>query len=129
MLHHKKIVVVLPAYKAARTLKQTYAEIPLDIVDELVLVDDASADDTSELARALGMHVFVHQKNMGYGANQKTCYRKALALGADIVVMLHPDYQYDPRLISAMAGMVASGVYDVVLGSRIHPFQAVIADV
>lgn len=119
MLHHKKIVVVLPAYKAARTLKQTYAEIPLDIVDELVLVDDASGDKTSELARDLGMHVFVHQKNLGYGANQKTCYREALALGADIVVMLHPDYQYDPRLISAMAGMVASGVYDVVLGSRI----------
>lgn len=119
MLHHQKIVVVLPAYKAARTLKQTYAEIPLDIVDELVLVDDAGGDDTCELARSLGMHVFAHPKNMGYGANQKTCYREALALGADIVVMLHPDYQYDPRLISAMAGMVASGVYDVVLGSRI----------
>jgi glycosyltransferase involved in cell wall biosynthesis len=119
MLHRKKIVVVLPAYKAARTLKQTYAEIPLDIVDELVLVDDASTDETSELARELGMHVFVHRENLGYGANQKTCYREALALGADIVVMLHPDYQYDPRLISAMAGMVASEVYDVVLGSRV----------
>jgi glycosyltransferase involved in cell wall biosynthesis len=119
MLHQKKIVVVLPAYKAARTLKQTYAEIPLDIVDELVLVDDASTDETSDLARDLGMHVFVHRENLGYGANQKTCYREALALGADIVVMLHPDYQYDPRLISAMAGMVASGIYDVVLGSRV----------
>jgi glycosyltransferase involved in cell wall biosynthesis len=119
MLHQKKIVVVLPAYKAARTLKQTYAEIPLDIVDELVLVDDASADETSQLARDLGMHVFVHERNLGYGANQKTCYREALELGADIVVMLHPDYQYDPRLISAMSGMVASGIYDVVLGSRV----------
>ncbi|HET6881737.1 MAG TPA: glycosyltransferase family 2 protein [Pirellulales bacterium] len=119
MLHEKKVVVVLPAYKAARTLNQTYAEIPLDIVDELVLVDDASTDETSELARDLGMHVFVHQQNLGYGANQKTCYREALNLDADIVVMLHPDYQYDPRLISAMAGMVASGIYDVVLGSRI----------
>jgi len=119
MLHQKKIIVVLPAYKAARTLKQTYADIPLDIVDELVLVDDASTDETSQLARDLGMHVFVHQRNLGYGANQKTCYREALALGADIVVMLHPDYQYDPRLISAMSGMVASGIYDVVLGSRV----------
>jgi glycosyltransferase involved in cell wall biosynthesis len=119
LLHQKKVVVVLPAYKAARTLERTYAEIPRDIVDEIVLVDDASTDQTSELARRLGMHVFVHQRNLGYGANQKTCYRQALALGADIVVMLHPDYQYDPRLISAMAGMVASGVYDVVLGSRI----------
>lgn len=119
MLHQKKVVVVLPAYKAARTLKQTYAEIPLDVVDELVLVDDASTDETSQLARELGMHVFVHQENLGYGANQKTCYREALALGADVVVMLHPDYQYDPRLISAMAGMIAAGVYDVVLGSRV----------
>ncbi|HEV3339116.1 MAG TPA: glycosyltransferase family 2 protein [Pirellulales bacterium] len=119
MLHQKKIVVVLPAYKAARTLKQTYAEIPLDVVDELVLVDDASTDETSQLARELGMHVFVHRQNLGYGANQKTCYREALALGAEVVVMLHPDYQYDPRLISAMAGMIASGVYDVVLGSRV----------
>ena len=119
MLHQKKVVVVLPAYKAERTLERTFAEIPRDIVDEIVLVDDASTDHTSDLARKLGMHVFVHQRNLGYGANQKTCYRQALALGADIVVMLHPDYQYDPRLISAMAGMVASGVYDVVLGSRV----------
>ena len=119
MLHNKKVVVVLPAYKAAKTLEQTCAEIPRDIVDEIILVDDASNDDTALLAHQLGLHVFVHQSNLGYGANQKTCYREALALGADIVVMLHPDYQYDPRLISAMAGMVASGVYDVVLGSRI----------
>ncbi|HVX61903.1 MAG TPA: glycosyltransferase family 2 protein [Pirellulales bacterium] len=119
MLHNKKIVVVLPAYKAAKTLRQTYAEIPRDIVDEVILVDDASNDETVILAHELGLHVFVHQTNLGYGANQKTCYREALALGADIVVMLHPDYQYDPRLISAMAGMVASGIYDVVLGSRI----------
>ena len=119
MLHNKKIVVVLPAYKAAKTLRQTYAEIPRDIVDDVILVDDASHDETVVLAHELGLHVFVHQTNLGYGANQKTCYREALALGADIVVMLHPDYQYDPRLISAMAGMVASGIYDVVLGSRI----------
>lgn len=119
MLHNKKIVVVLPAYKAARTLQRTYAEIPLDVVDEVVLVDDASNDETVSLAHRLGLRVFVHQANLGYGANQKTCYREALALGADIIVMLHPDYQYDPRLISAMAGMVASEVYDVVLGSRI----------
>lgn len=119
MLHNKKVVVVLPAYKAAKTLRQTYAEIPRDIVDEVILVDDASNDETVVLAHELGLHVFVHQTNLGYGANQKTCYREALALGADIVVMLHPDYQYDPRLISAMAGMVASGIYDVVLGSRI----------
>lgn len=119
MLHNKKIVVVLPAYKAAKTLRRTYAEIPRDIVDEVVLVDDASNDETVELAQELGLHVFVHQTNLGYGANQKTCYREALTLGADIVVMLHPDYQYDPRLISAMAGMVASGIYDAVLGSRI----------
>jgi glycosyltransferase involved in cell wall biosynthesis len=119
MLHGKTIVVVLPAYHAEATLERTYREIPHDVVDRVLLVDDASADGTLRLARKLGIESFVHERNLGYGANQKTCYAEALARGADIVVMLHPDYQYDPRLIIAMAGMVASGVYDVVLGSRI----------
>ena len=119
MLHGKKIVVVLPAYKAEATLERTYREIPHDIVDCVLLVDDASDDRTVELARELGIETFVHERNLGYGANQKTCYAEALGRGADIVVMLHPDYQYDPRLITAMAAMVASGLYDVVLGSRI----------
>jgi len=125
MLHGRKIVVVLPAYFAASTLERTYAEIPRDIVDEVLLVDDASTDGTLELARSLGIRALQHEKNRGYGANQKTCYRAALELGADIVVMLHPDYQYDPRLISAMAAMVASDIYDLVLGSRILGGQAV----
>jgi glycosyltransferase involved in cell wall biosynthesis len=119
MLHGKKIVVVLPAYKAEQTLKRTLAEIPSDVVDEVLLVDDASTDATVALARELGLKSFVHSENMGYGANQKTCYREALRAGADIVVMLHPDYQYDPKLIPALAAMVASGVYDAVLASRI----------
>jgi glycosyltransferase involved in cell wall biosynthesis len=125
MLHGRKIVVVLPAYFAAKTLERTYAEIPRDIVDEVLLVDDASTDGTLELARSLGIRALQHDKNRGYGANQKTCYRAALELGADIVVMLHPDYQYDPRLISAMAAMVASDIYDLVLGSRILGGQAI----
>jgi glycosyltransferase involved in cell wall biosynthesis len=125
MLHGRKIVVVLPAYFAANTLERTYAEIPRDIVDEVLLVDDASTDGTLELARSLGIRALQHDKNRGYGANQKTCYRAALELGADIVVMLHPDYQYDPRLISAMAAMVASDIYDLVLGSRILGGQAI----
>jgi glycosyltransferase involved in cell wall biosynthesis len=119
MLHGKRIVVVLPAYRAEETLERTYREIPHDIVDRVLLVDDASNDGTVRLARRLEIETFVHERNLGYGANQKTCYAEALARGADIVVMLHPDYQYDPRLITAMAGMVASGVYQVVLGSRI----------
>jgi glycosyltransferase involved in cell wall biosynthesis len=119
MLHQRKIVVVLPAYHAEQTLERTYRAIPLDVVDDVLLVDDASTDRTLAVARELGIRTFAHATNLGYGANQKTCYREALAAGADIVVMLHPDYQYDPRLIPAMAGMVASGVYDVVLGSRI----------
>jgi glycosyltransferase involved in cell wall biosynthesis len=114
-----RVVVVLPAFHAARTLEQTVAEIPRDVVDEVVLVDDASQDDTVDVARRLGLHFIVHPKNLGYGANQKTCYKEALTRGADIVVMLHPDYQYSPRLVGAMAHMVASGHYDVVLGSRI----------
>jgi glycosyltransferase involved in cell wall biosynthesis len=119
LLHGQKVVVVLPAYRAERTLERTWREIPRDVVDEVLLVDDASSDGTVRLSQSLGIRTFLHDRNRGYGANQKTCYREALRLGAGIVVMLHPDYQYDPRLITAMAGMVASGVYDVVLGSRI----------
>ncbi|MGO8748003.1 MAG: glycosyltransferase family 2 protein [Thermoguttaceae bacterium] len=119
MLHGKRIVVVLPAYRAMRTLERTCGEIPKDTVDEIVLVDDASDDATVSIAASLGLRTFVHNVNLGYGANQKTCYKEALGLGADIVVMLHPDYQYDPRLVTPIAGMIASGVYDLVLASRI----------
>jgi len=120
MILGKKLVVVLPAYNAEKTLAQTYAEIPFDIVDEVVLVDDASRDETVELAKRLGIrHVIRHERNKGYGGNQKTCYDKALSLGADIVVMLHPDYQYTPKLLTAMASIIANGVYPCVLGSRI----------
>jgi glycosyltransferase involved in cell wall biosynthesis len=119
MLSGKRIVVVLPAYNAARTLERTVAEIPRDIVDEILLVDDFSRDETAEVARKLGLRVFAHGQNFGYGRNQKTCYSEALRLNADIVVMLHPDYQYEPRLVTPMAAMIASGVYDVVIGSRI----------
>jgi glycosyltransferase involved in cell wall biosynthesis len=119
LLAGKRIAVVLPAYNAALTLRQTYDEIPHDIVDDIILTDDGSRDDTVALARELGIHTLVHEKNRGYGGNQKTCYTAALARGADIVVMLHPDYQYSPRLVAAMAAMVTSGHYDVVLGSRI----------
>jgi glycosyltransferase involved in cell wall biosynthesis len=119
MLNNKKIVVVLPAYNAAKTLEKTYREIPFEFVDDVVLVDDASRDDTAELARTLGIHTIVHENNKGYGGNQKTCYRCALGLGADIVVMLHPDYQYTPKLITAIAAMIAYGEFDAVLASRI----------
>ncbi len=119
MLHQKKIVVVMPAYNAAKTLEVTYHEIPLDVVDDVILVDDASRDDTADKARELGIHTIIHPENRGYGGNQKTCYAEALSKGADVVVMLHPDYQYSPRLITAMASMVVSGHYDLVLGSRI----------
>ncbi|MGC1454650.1 MAG: glycosyltransferase family 2 protein [Nitrospirota bacterium] len=119
MLHEKKIIVVLPAYNAAKTLELTYREIPHDIVDEVILVDDASRDDTAARANELGIRTIIHSENRGYGGNQKTCYREALSHGADVVVMVHPDYQYSPRLITAMASMVISGHYDVVLGSRI----------
>jgi glycosyltransferase involved in cell wall biosynthesis len=119
MLHDQKVVVVFPAYRAARTLRRTHEAIPRDVVDEIILVDDASDDDTVTVARQLGITVFMHRQNLGYGGNQKTCYAEALHSGADIVVMVHPDYQYEPRLITAMAAMVASRVYDVVLGSRI----------
>src|SRR5208337_2764383 len=119
MLLGKRIAVVLPAYNAGRTLRRTYAEIPHDIVDDVILTDDASRDDTVEVARQLGIHTLRHDCNLGYGGNQKTCYRAALTRGADIVIMLHPDYQYSPRLVAAMASMVASGHYDLVMGSRI----------
>ncbi|MFQ5354757.1 MAG: glycosyltransferase family 2 protein [Thermodesulfobacteriota bacterium] len=120
MLHGKKIIVVLPAYGAEKTLVVTYNDIPHDIVDEVVLVDDCSRDGTVEEGRRLGIkHIIVHEQNLGYGGNQKTCYNEALKLGGDIVVMLHPDYQYTPKLISAMASMIASGEFDVVLASRI----------
>lgn len=120
MLNNKKIVVVLPAYNAAQTLAKTYNEIPFDIVDDVILVDDASKDNTSELGKEIGIkHVIKHQQNKGYGGNQKTCYNKAKEIGADIVIMLHPDYQYTPMLIHAMAGIIAYDVYPVVFGSRI----------
>ncbi len=119
MLNGKKIVVVMPAYNAEKTLRRTYDEIPKDIVDDIILTDDRSADRTVEVARSLGIKVFVHDKNLGYGGNQKTCYREALKAGADVVVMLHPDYQYPPKLITPMAGLITSGMFDVVMGSRI----------
>jgi glycosyltransferase involved in cell wall biosynthesis len=119
VFHGKKIVVVMPAYNAARTLEKTYREIPLDIVDEVVVTDDASSDDTVEVACQLGLRTLVHPRNRGYGGNQKTCYAEALRLGADVVIMLHPDYQYTPSLIPAMVGMITDGPYDVVLGSRV----------
>lgn len=119
MLLGKKIVVVMPAYNAEQTLERTAREIPTDLVDDVVLVDDASRDNTTALARDLGFMVHTHPKNKGYGGNQKSCYKLALFRGADIIIMLHPDYQYSPRLIPAMASMIASGHYDVVLGSRI----------
>jgi glycosyltransferase involved in cell wall biosynthesis len=118
MIEGNRVAVVMPAYNAARTLEQTAREIP-DSVDIKILVDDHSSDDTVSVATRCGLKVFVHKSNRGYGANQKTCYREALASGADIIVMLHPDYQYNPALVPAMAGMIASGVYDIVLGSRI----------
>jgi glycosyltransferase involved in cell wall biosynthesis len=125
LLHGQRVVVVMPAYNAERTLRKTYAEIPHDVVDEVLLTDDASRDETVRVARELGITTFVHGENRGYGGNQKTCYEAALAHGADITVMLHPDYQYTPRLITAMAALIASDVYDVVLGSRILVGSAV----
>ena len=119
MLHGKKIAVVLPAYNAARTLERTVNEMPREIVDEVLLIDDHSKDETVQLARRLGLRVFLHEKNFGYGRNQKTCYTEALRTDADVIVMLHPDYQYDPRLVLPMAGLIATGVYDVVIASRI----------
>lgn len=120
MYNNKKVVVVLPAYNAAKTLPQTWSEIPFDFVDEVVLVDDASKDNTVEIARKLGVHhIIQHDKNKGYGGNQKSCYAKALELNADIIIMLHPDYQYTPKLLVAMISIIGNEVYPVVLGSRI----------
>ena len=120
MYNNKKVVVVLPAYNASKTLEITYNEIPFEIVDEVVLVDDASKDDTSEKAKELGIrHIIRHEENRGYGGNQKSCYDKALSLGADIVIMLHPDYQYTPKLIYAMTTIIGNELYEVVFGSRI----------
>jgi glycosyltransferase involved in cell wall biosynthesis len=119
MLNGKKIVVVMPSYNAAKTLAKTVAEIPREVVDEILLVDDASSDKTVELANELGLTVYLHDQNFGYGRNQKTCYAEALKRGADIVIMVHPDYQYSPHLIVPMAGMIAYGEYDAVIGSRI----------
>lgn len=120
MFNGKKVIVVMPAYRAALTLERTYREIPLDLVDDVILVDDASPDNTVEVARQLGIrHVIRHDKNKGYGGNQKTCYAKALELGADVVVMLHPDYQYTPMLLPAMISIIGNGLYPVVFASRI----------
>ncbi len=119
MLNGKRIVVVMPAYNAEMTLKRTFDEIPKDVVDDILLTDDKSGDNTVALARSLGIKVFTHDKNLGYGGNQKTCYREALKAGADVVIMLHPDYQYPPKLITPMAALITSGMFDVVLGSRI----------
>ena len=120
MIKGRKIVVVLPAYNAAKTIAQTYAEIPIGVVDEVILVDDQSHDETVKIATDLGIkHIHLHDSNKGYGANQKTCYQAALDLNADIIVMLHPDYQYDPRLIAPMCEIISNDVYPVVLGSRI----------
>lgn len=119
MLLNKKIIVVMPAYNAELTLNQTYNDIPHDIVDEVILVDDKSSDQTAGLARSMGIKTFIHLSNKGYGGNQKTCYDEAMKLGADIVIMLHPDYQYTPKLLTAMASLIAEGLFDCVLGSRI----------
>ena len=120
MINNKVITVVLPAYNAESTLKKTFDEIPFDIVDHVVLVDDKSTDSTIKIAQELGIkHIISHDKNKGYGGNQKSCYNKALSLGSDIVIMLHPDYQYTPKLLHSMAYLIANGVYSVVFGSRI----------
>jgi glycosyltransferase involved in cell wall biosynthesis len=119
MLNGKKLIVVMPAFNAALTLRQTYSEVPLEFVDEVILVDDGSTDPTVSLSKELGLVTFLHKENLGYGRNQKTCYREALKRGADIVIMLHPDYQYSPRLVLSLAGMVAYGGYPVALASRI----------
>ncbi len=119
MINGKKIVVVLPAYNAEQTLEQTVSEIDRSVVDEIILVDDCSRDGTKDQAKRLGLRTIVHQRNLGYGGNQKTCYQAALEVGADVTVMVHPDYQYSPKLIPSMAHMIATGLYDCVIGSRI----------
>ena len=119
MLNGKKIVVVMPAYHAEKTLVQTYEDLPHEVVDDVILVDDCSSDRTAEIAESLNITTIVHETNKGYGGNQKTCYAAALNLGADIVVMVHPDYQYEPKLVTAIASIIASGVYDAAIASRI----------
>jgi len=119
MINSKRVCVVMPSYNAEKTLQKTYDEIPKNIVDEIILTDDASKDQTVELAHRLGIKTFIHDQNKGYGGNQKTCYKAALDVGADIIIMLHPDYQYTPKLITAMASMIAEGIFDAVIGSRI----------
>lgn len=120
MINQKKIIVVLPAYNAGKTLSDTYNEIPFDIVDDVILVDDNSSDNTQDIAKELGInHIILHEKNLGYGGNQKSCYNKALEIGGDIIIMLHPDYQYTPKLIHSMSYLIANEVYPVVIGSRI----------
>ena len=125
MINGKKVCVVMPAYNAEKTLQKTYDEIPKDIVDEIILTDDASKDKTVDVAKKLGIKTFIHDKNKGYGGNQKTCYQEALKLNADIIVMLHPDYQYTPKLITPMSSMIAEGVFDAVIGSRILGNKAI----
>ncbi len=119
MLNGKKIIVIMPAFNAEKTLEKTYREIPFEFVDDVILVDDASQDRTPEIARGIGIRTIIHETNVGYGGNQKSCYRAALELGADIVIMVHPDYQYTPKLIPALASMIAYGEFDAVLASRI----------
>lgn len=119
MFGNQKVIVIMPAYNAEKTLRKTYSEIPSELIDEIILVDDASTDNTVSLAKSLGITVFQHRHNLGYGGNQKTCYQEALKRGGDIVVMLHPDYQYSPKLLAAMVAMIGSGHYDAVLASRI----------
>ena len=119
MIEEKKLVVIFPAYNAENTLRKTYDELPHEYIDDIILVDDASSDRTVEIARELEIKIIIHPENRGYGGNQKTCYRAAIDLRADIIVMMHPDYQYSPKLVTAIASMVASGHYEVVLGSRI----------
>ena len=119
MLNGKRITVVMPAYNAEKTLRKTHSEIPHDIVDNIILTDDASQDRTAEVARQLNIKTFVHMKNKGYGGNQKTCYQEALRVGSDIIIMLHPDYQYTPKLITSMASMIAYDIFDAVIASRI----------
>ena len=125
MINGKRVTVVMPAYNAEKTLEKTYNEIPHDIVDNIILTDDASQDRTAEIARKLNIKTFVHMKNKGYGGNQKTCYQEALRIGSDIIIMLHPDYQYTPKLITAMASMIAYGVFDAIIASRILGNKAV----
>ena len=125
MIAGKKVLVVMPAYNAAKTLESTFRDIPFDVVDEVILVDDASHDDTVGIAKKLNIKCFLHDQNKGYGANQKTCYTEALKLNYDVIVMVHPDYQYSPKIIPALAGLVASGVYEAAIGSRILGGKAV----